>query len=219
MIDFLRGKPVFVDTDFVVLDVRDVGYRVFCANPYAYAGKGGEPVTLFIHHHVREDAVQLFGFGTREEQSLFRKLLDVTGIGPRVAIGILSGGTPERIVAAIQDEDLTFLTRLPGIGRKTAQRIVLDLKDKLDGIGGAVSVASGASSSGNGLAAETPAVPAGTPVSVAAVWREAKEALMSLGYTEAETDRVWKDIRGKVQEGSGSDALIKLALQALYQGK
>ncbi|HZG77016.1 MAG TPA: Holliday junction branch migration protein RuvA, partial [Paenibacillus sp.] len=135
MIDFLRGKPVFVDADFVVLDVRDVGYRVFCPNPYAFAGKADQTVTLFIHHHVREDAVQLFGFATREEQSLFRKLLDVTGIGPRVAVGVLSGGAPERIVAAIQSDDLAFLTRLPGIGKKTAQRIVLDLKDKLDGIG------------------------------------------------------------------------------------
>jgi Holliday junction DNA helicase RuvA len=219
MIDFLRGKPVFVDTDYVVLDVRDVGYRVFCANPYSFAGKAEESVTLYIHHHVREDAVQLFGFATREEQSLFRKLLDVSGIGPRVAIGILSGGTPERIVRAIQDEDIAFLTRLPGIGRKTAQRIVLDLKDKLDGIAGGLVPAAGSAAAYGESVPDTSAVPAGTPVSVAAVWREAKEALMSLGYTEAETDRVWKDIRGKVQEDAGADALIKLALQALYQAK
>ncbi|WP_274362641.1 Holliday junction branch migration protein RuvA [Paenibacillus thermotolerans] len=217
MIDFLRGKPVFIDSDFVVLDVRDVGYRVFCPNPYAFAGKGEAAVTLYIHHHVREDAIQLFGFATREEQALFRKLLDVTGIGPRVALGILSGGTPETIVRAVQDEDLTFLTRLPGIGKKTAQRIVLDLKDKLDGLGGAVSVPAGARAEDDpGVSGS---VPAGTTASTAAVWREAKEALQALGYTDAETERAWKDIRGKVQEGTGADAMIKLALQALYQGK
>ncbi|WP_199617268.1 Holliday junction branch migration protein RuvA [Paenibacillus alkalitolerans] len=217
MIDFLRGKPVFVDTDFVVLDVRDVGYRVFCANPYAVAAKGEEPVTLFIHHHVREDAIQLFGFGSREEQSLFRKLLDVSGIGPRVAIGVLSGGSPERIARAIEDEDITFLTRLPGIGRKTAQRMVLDLKDKLDGIG--AGAPSGTSSGGEVVPTAAAAAAHGTPASIASAWREAKEALLSLGYSESETERAWRDIRNKTQEGAGPDALIKLALQALYQAK
>ncbi|WP_309120393.1 Holliday junction branch migration protein RuvA [Paenibacillus sp.] len=214
MIDFLRGKPVVVDTDFVVLDVHDVGYRVFCPNPYAFAGKADQTVTLFIHHHVREDAVQLFGFATREEQALFRKLLDVTGIGPRVAVGVLSGGAPERIVAAIQSDDLTFLTRLPGIGKKTAQRIVLDLKDKLDGIGVPVALGVGAAgSAGAEAAASTGAGSAG--ISVA--WREAKDALMALGYTDAETERAWRDVKAKAGEGDGADKLIKLALQSLYQ--
>ena len=213
MIDFLRGKPVFVDSDFVVLDVRDVGYRVFCPNPYAFAGKADQTVTLFIHHHVREDAVQLFGFATREEQSLFRKLLDVTGIGPRVAVGVLSGGAPERIVAAIQSDDLAFLTRLPGIGKKTAQRIVLDLKDKLDGIG--IPVALGAVGSAGEETVAASGVRGSAGLSVA--WREAKDALMALGYTDAETERAWRDIRGKAAESDGADKLIKLALQALYQ--
>jgi len=213
MIDFLRGKPVFVDADFVVLDVRDVGYRVFCPNPYAFAGKADQTVTLFIHHHVREDAVQLFGFATREEQSLFRKLLDVTGIGPRVAVGVLSGGAPERIVAAIQSDDLAFLTRLPGIGKKTAQRIVLDLKDKLDGIGIPVALGAGAGSASAEAAATGVAGSAGLSLA----WREAKDALMALGYTDAETERAWRDIRGKAAESDSADKLIKLALQSLYQ--
>lgn len=209
MIDFLRGKPVVVETDYVVLDVRDVGYRVFCANPYAFAGKSDQTVQLFIHYHVREDAVLLYGFATREEQTLFRKLLDVTGIGPRVAIGILSGGTPERIVSAIQSDDLTFLTRLPGIGKKTAQRILLDLKDKLEGIGGPVVLGD----EGGG-----PALQTGGAEGAAAAWREAKEALMALGYTDAETERAWRDIKGKAGADGSADKLIKLALQSLYQG-
>jgi Holliday junction DNA helicase RuvA len=212
MIDFLRGKPALVDSDFVVLDVRDVGYRVFCPNPYAFAGKSEQQVTLFIHHHVREDAITLFGFATREEQALFRKLLDVTGIGPRVALGVLSGGSPERIVSAIQSDDLTFLTRLPGIGKKTAQRIVLDLKDKLDSIGVAV-VLSGADAGYEGVAAAA----AGSASGLAGAWREAKDALMALGYTDGETERAWRDIKGKAQASDGADKLIKLALQSLYQ--
>ncbi|HZG75665.1 MAG TPA: Holliday junction branch migration protein RuvA [Paenibacillus sp.] len=215
MIDFLRGKPVFVDSDFVVLDVRDVGYRVFCPNPYAFAGKAEQTVTLYIHHHVREDAVQLFGFATREEQALFRKLLDVTGIGPRVAVGVLSGGTPERIVTAIQTDDLTFLTRLPGIGKKTAQRIVLDLKDKLDDIG--VPVALGAGAAGAGAAGGAPVPAAGGSAGLSVAWREAKDALMALGYTDAETERAWRDVKGKAGADDGADKLIKLALQSLYQ--
>jgi holliday junction DNA helicase RuvA len=220
MIDFLRGKPVFLDTDYIVLDVRDVGYRVFCANPYAFAGKSDEQVTMYIHHHVREDAITLFGFATREEQALFRKLLDVSGIGPRVALGVLSGGTPERIVRAVQDEDLVFLTRLPGIGRKTAQRLVLDLKDKLEGIVAAVGVTIGGALSAEASAADKPSSALqGAPMTTAASWREAKDALLALGFTDAETERAWRDIRGKVEEGTGADAIVKLALQSLYQAK
>jgi Holliday junction DNA helicase RuvA len=213
MIDFLRGKPVLVDSDYVILDVRDIGYRVFCPNPYAFAGKSEQQVTLYIHHHVREDAITLFGFATREEQALFRKLLDVTGIGPRVALGVLSGGSPERIVSAIQSDDLMFLTRLPGIGKKTAQRIVLDLKDKLDAICVAV-VFSGTADGYEGVAAASASASA-SGLSVA--WREAKDALMALGYTDAETERAWRVVLGKAQATDGADKLIKLALQSLYQ--
>lgn len=215
MIDFLRGKPVVVDNESVVLDVRDVGYKVYCPNPYAFAAKADQIVMLYIHYHVREDAVQLFGFATRQEQSLFRRLLDVTGIGPRVAVGVLSGGTPERIVAAIQTEDLAFLTRLPGIGKKTAQRIVLDLKDKLDAIAGPLALA-GAGAAGAGAAGADAGGGDGT--AGAAVWREAKDALMALGYTDAETERAWRDVKGKLEAGDGADKLIKLALQSLYRG-
>lgn len=132
MIDFLRGKVVHLEEDFIVLDVNGVGYRLFCANPYLFSGRE-EEVVVYVHHHVREDAIQLFGFLTREEQRLFRRLLDVSGIGPRVALGVMSGSDPATVVAAIRQENLSVLTKLPGIGKKTAQRMVLDLKDKLDG--------------------------------------------------------------------------------------
>lgn len=132
MIDFLRGQVVHLETEYIVLDVHGVGYRVFCPNPYAFAKTEG-PVTVYTHHHVREDAMQLFGFPTREEQRLFRKLIEVSGIGPRVALGILGGGTPDHVVSAIYQENISFLVKLPGIGKKTAQRMILDLKDKLEG--------------------------------------------------------------------------------------
>lgn len=213
MIDFLRGKLAFADTDFVVLDVHGVGYRVFCANPYALAAKDKEEMTLFIHHHVREDAILLFGFETREEQALFRRLLDVSGIGPKVAIGILSAGRPDEVVGAIYQENVTFLMKLPGIGKKTAQRIILDLKDKLADL--PMAVMAGAASGGATAIGKTGArMPGGASAS----WLEAKEALMALGYTEAETDRIWPQVQERSKEGDTADALVKLGLQALFRG-
>lgn len=207
MIDFLRGPVVLREQEYVVMDVNGVGYRVFCSNPYGVPGKDGEAVTMYIHYQVREDAHLLFGFVTREEQALFRLLLEVTGIGPKVAISVLAAGRPEAVIAAIQQENVTFLTKLPGIGKKTAQRMILDLKDKLGGV--PVSAAEAASAmSGLGRSA-------GAEGGMA--WSEAKEGLMSLGYTEAEADRAWHQMKPKVKETDTVDTLMKLALQALYQ--
>ncbi|SDN55827.1 Holliday junction DNA helicase subunit RuvA [Paenibacillus sp. yr247] len=207
MIDFLRGKVALRESDYAVLDVNGVGYRVFCPNPYAISHKEDEDVTMFIHYHVREDAHLLFGFLSRDEQSLFRLLLDVTGIGPKVALGILAaGGRPEAVILAISQENLAFLTKLPGIGKKTAQRIILDLKDKLGSVSFsspeaavALSVVGSAQLSEGGHA-----------------WSEAKEALMALGYTEAEADRAWLQVKPKANAADSVDVLMKLALQALY---
>jgi Holliday junction DNA helicase RuvA len=208
MIDFLRGRLAARELDYVVLDVHGVGYRVFCPNPFAVSLKDDAETTFYIHYHVREDAHLLFGFPTREEQALFRRLLEVSGIGPKVALGVLAGGRPETIAHAIHQENIAFLTKLPGIGRKTAQRMILDLKDKL--------VASGAEAAGASLGADEAAAAAAVGAGGAA-WAEAKEALVALGYTETEADRAWARIGAKA-DGASADALIKLALQALYQG-
>ncbi|MFD0588274.1 Holliday junction branch migration protein RuvA [Paenibacillus sp. GCM10027627] len=207
MIDFLRGPVVHIEAEYVVMDVRDVGYRVFTPSPYAFAGKDGA-VTVFIHHHVREDAILLFGFESREQLHLFRKLLDVSGIGPRVALGVLSAGKPESIVAAIQQDNLAFLTKLPGIGKKTAQRMVLDLKDKLFG-----AVPQESLLSVSGFTAESGEDGAGT-----AAWKEAKEALAALGYTNAELDKAWSGLKDSVKPDETVDSLMKRALQQLFKG-
>jgi Holliday junction DNA helicase RuvA len=205
MIDFLRGNIVHTDTEYVVLDVHDVGYRVFTPNPYGLS-RMTPPVQLFVHQHVREDAIQLFGFPTREEQSLFRKLLEVSGIGPKVALGVLSGGTPDTIALAIQQENVAFLTKLPGIGRKTAQRMILDLKDKL----GAVSPVPGT------LAPAS--VPEADSTEGASAWAAAREALAALGYREAEIDRARSMLKDRLKGDETPEMLIKLALQQLFQG-
>ncbi|MBE0339251.1 Holliday junction branch migration protein RuvA [Paenibacillus sp. FSL R10-2782] len=204
MIDFLRGSVAHLENEYVVLDVQGVGYRVFCPNPYAFAKTEG-PIVIYIHHHVRDDATLLFGFATREEQQLFRKLIDVSGIGPRVALGILGGGTPTHVVTAIYQENIAFLTKLPGIGKKTAQRMILDLKDKLDGIG-SVGIATG-------LFAE-PVVEEGE----GSYWSEAREALKALGYTDAELDKVWSRMKKDAKPDESADILMKRALQLLFAG-
>ncbi|MEX2461459.1 MAG: Holliday junction branch migration protein RuvA [Paenibacillaceae bacterium] len=210
MIDFLRGHIVHREADYLVLDVHGVGYRLFCVNPHAIQQDVGKEITLFAHHNVREDAVTLFGFQSREEQTLFRRLLIVSGIGPRVALGILSFGRPEAIVSAIYQEDIDFLVKLPGIGRKTAQRIVLDLKDKLADLPmqqatstvlAGNSVSAGGSSHGGGVA-----------------WQETKQALVALGYSDAEVERIWPNVQQNAISGVTTDVLIKQALQALFKG-
>ncbi|CAM4358285.1 MAG: Holliday junction branch migration protein RuvA [Paenibacillus macerans] len=205
MIDFLRGQVAHLETEYVVLDVQGVGYQVFCPNPYAFAAKGQETVTIYTHHHVREDAILLFGFPTREEQRLFRKLIEVSGIGPRVALGILSGGSPDHVVAAIHQENIGFLTKLPGIGKKTAQRMILDLKDKLEGMGGP----SLFDDPSEALPAAESAYPG---------WPEAREGLKALGYTDAELDKVWHRMKEDVAPDEAVDSVMKKALKLLYAG-
>ncbi|MFD1772816.1 Holliday junction branch migration protein RuvA [Paenibacillus rhizophilus] len=205
MIDFLKGPVVHLEQEYVVLDVQGVGYRVFCPNPYAFAKQEG-PVTVYIHHHVREDAILLFGFPTREEQKLFRKLIEVSGIGPRVALGILTGGTPDHVISAIYQENITFLTKLPGIGKKTAQRMILDLKDKLDGLGTA--------NFQTGLFALEQNTESGE-----LSWQEARDGLKALGYTETELDRVRLALKKEGAEIDSVDILMKKALKLLYVAK
>ncbi|MFB5764106.1 Holliday junction branch migration protein RuvA [Paenibacillus medicaginis] len=205
MIDFLRGQVAHLENDYIVLDVQGVGYRVFCPNPYAFA-KSEAAVTVYTHHHVREDAILLFGFSTREEQQLFRKLIEVSGIGPKVALGILGGGTPVHVVSAIYQENIAFLTKLPGIGKKTAQRMILDLKGKLDGIGSAAM--------DTGLFAPPQAIEEGE----VSCWSETREALKALGYTDAELDKAWAKMKKDTSPDDSVDILMKRALQMLFAG-
>lgn len=210
MIDYLRGQIRLCETDFIVIDVNGVGYRVFCANPYAYQQQSDTEVIIYIHYHVREDAILLYGFTSREEQALFRRLLEVSGIGPRVALGVLSGGRPEMLIAAIQREDITYLTRMPGIGKKTAQRIVLDLKDKLVPAGMVVQDAHAMDGAGViGLS--------NTNADFIMI-QEVKDALRALSFTDSEIDRVWPTVKTRMTENESSDSLIKKALQLLYKG-
>jgi Holliday junction DNA helicase RuvA len=134
----LAGTLLDKNLQRLVIDVGGVGYDVLVPLSTMYAiGDTGSAVTLRIHTHVREDALQLFGFATALEQLLFERLLSVSGIGPKVAIAVLSGIEPTDLVRAIRSSDLARLTRIPGVGRKTAERLVVELKDRLPEAGGA----------------------------------------------------------------------------------
>jgi Holliday junction DNA helicase RuvA len=132
MIAFLRGTILDKQPNLIVIDVHGVGYEVHVPlSTYYEIGDIGVDVALKIYTHVRDDALQLYGFLTSLEQQLFERLIGISGIGPKLAVAILSGIEPRELVTAVQRANVARLTGVPGIGRKTAERIVLELKDRL----------------------------------------------------------------------------------------
>jgi Holliday junction DNA helicase RuvA len=187
MIAFLRGSILFRFADSVILDVNGVGYRVRVPTPtLARLGDTGSRAELHIHLHVREDDLSLFGFLTQDELELFEKLLTVSGIGPRVAMGALSAAPPNEIAAAIAQGNLDILTGIPGIGKKTAQRLVLELKGKVE------------------LAAEL--------TEMTGPDQEVAETLINLGYSAAEAQRA---ARAVAPMGASLEERLRAALQYL----
>lgn len=166
MIASVEGRVAAVMRDSVVVDVGGVGLRVLCTQPTIAAARGGEPIFLHTHLVVREDDLSLIGFATTDELTLFEYLIAVSGVGPKMALALLSGMAPDALRLAIGQDQPDVLARIPGIGKKTAQKIVLELKDKI----GVVEVA-------EGLAALTEADAA------------VIDALTALGYSIVEAQR------------------------------
>ena len=132
MIAFLRGRVLDKHPNRIVVDVNGVGYELYVPlSTYYNVGDAGTEISLRVHTHVREDVLQLFGFLTPLEQLLFERLIGISGIGPKLAIAVLSGIDSRELVVSVQRADIARLTRIPGIGKKTAERIVLELKDRL----------------------------------------------------------------------------------------
>jgi Holliday junction DNA helicase RuvA len=167
MISRLRGKAVAWDADGLVLDVNGVGYRLFATPAAVKKADGADEVVIETHLHVREDAMQLFGFADGDERELFEQLLSVSGVGPKVALAIVSGYTPGELRRAIVREDDALFQTIPGIGKKTAQRVVLELKEKIAPL----------------APVEAPHLGAGDGHIVA------RDALVELGYSAAEAEQ------------------------------
>ena len=133
MIAFLRGKLLEKHPNQAIVDTGGVGYDVTIpVSTFSALGEAGGEVRLRIHTHVREDALQLFGFATAEEKAVFEKLISVSGIGPKLAITVLSGLATPDLITAIRESRIEQLVRIPGVGKKTAERMALELKDKMD---------------------------------------------------------------------------------------
>jgi Holliday junction DNA helicase RuvA len=167
VISRLRGKAVAWDADGLVLDVNGVGYRLFATPAAVRKADGADEVVIETHLHVREDAMQLFGFADADERELFEQLLSVSGVGPKVALAIVSGYSPAELRRAIVREDDALFQTIPGIGKKTAQRVVLELKEKIAPL----------------AAVEAPHLGAGDGHIVA------RDALVELGYSAAEAEQ------------------------------
>ena len=170
MIAQVRGRLLRKEPQEAVVDVAGVGYRVTIPLSTFYRiGEPGGEVTLLTHTHVREDTLALFGFLTATEQALFERLIAVSGVGPKLAVSILSGIEAPDLVLALRTSDVARLTRIPGVGKKTAERLVLELKDKMQG-----------------LAATEEAAPAGP---AATAKEDLVSALVHLGYSRPEAER------------------------------
>lgn len=136
MIAHLRGKLLRKEPQEAVVDVSGVGYRVFIpVSTFYKLGDPGSELELRIHTHVREDTIALFGFLSASEQALFEKLIEVAGVGPRLALSVLSGIEVPDLLLALQTSDVVRLVKIPGVGKKTAERLILELKDKVKALG------------------------------------------------------------------------------------
>ncbi|HTP67766.1 MAG TPA: Holliday junction branch migration protein RuvA [Dongiaceae bacterium] len=195
MIGLLRGRLLEKRPNQVILDVGGVGYLVAVPlSTFAALGELHGEVTLLIHTHVREDALALYGFLSAREKHLFELLLGASGVGPSLALKILSGMNVEELVPAIRTGDLARLTKIPGVGRKTAERMVVELKDKLEAV-----------------AAEAEKPAAASPAGVEA---DVRSALINLGYDERTAEAAVKEAKG--QAGTGSfEKLLRASLSAV----
>jgi len=192
MIGFLKGVLLAKHPPSLLLDVGGVGYEVEAPMSTFYALPDvGSRAELYTHLVVREDAHTLFGFASQAERQLFRDLLKVSGIGARMALAILSGSSVEGFARCIQAGDVASLTRIPGIGKKTAERLVVEMRDRLE-------------------RSPLPTGAAGAP-GAASASDEAQDALVALGYKPAEAQRL---IRSVSAEGKSTEEVIRAALQA-----
>lgn len=200
MIALLTGQIAYKSPDHVILDVQGVGYRVMIPFSTYYELPEEGVATLHIHTSVREDAIQLYGFRTRTEKSFFQLLISVSGVGPKLARDILSNIQPLQLAAALMQSDLHKLSSIPGIGKKTAERLVLELKEKV-----------GKLDTGSGAAVES----AGRTLPASGVIDDVSSALINLGYKDVQVRKVLGEL--DTTAGASVEEVLKLALKILMK--
>lgn len=198
MFEYLNGKLVKISPTHIVIDVQGVGYLVSVANPYAWSATMNTEIKVFVHQVIREDAHTLYGFINEAEKSLFLRLISVSGIGPKSALAIIAASDNEGLINAIDSSDIKYLTKFPGVGKKTAMQMVLDLAGKFDLTTSSALTINSVSTDSNNVALE-----------------EAIEALQALGYRATELKKVEKELAN--QKGLTSEEYIKSALKLMMK--
>jgi len=201
MIEYLRGKIADIDINRVVIDVNGVGYVLTISDSTASLLPGiGEEAKIYSFLSVREDGVTLYGFPSYDDLGIFKQLITVSGIGPKGALAILSVLTPDDLRFAILSGDSRAIAKAPGIGKRTAERVILDLKDRI-----------GAESSENALMSGSSPAPSVNESSR----DEAVEALVALGYSSADAYRAVKEASAAIGGDTETDTLLKAALKVI----
>lgn len=203
MYDYLKGLLVDITPSYIVLDVCGVGYKIYVANPFQFSSKRNEEAKIYIHQTIREDAHVLYGFATFEERQLFERLIQVSGIGPKSALAIMASEDHEGLIQAVESSNITYLTHFPGVGKKTAQQMVLDLQGKMDEL---VLFREEMWD----LAPEQETADAKQQIEA-----EAKEALQALGYSERDIKRVSKALVAETFETT--DEYLRRALKEMIK--
>lgn len=199
MYEYLTGLVTMVEPRYIVIDVNGIGYQLLVANPYRYHVDLKKVVKVFVYQAVRDDNISLFGFNDQDEKNLFLQLINVSGIGPKSALAILANPDHEGLINAIANDDVKYLTKFPGIGKKTASQICLDLKDKISNL----------------TANETDLLKplSVTETSVNRDLNDALEALTALGYKEREVKRIKKEL--EKEEPVSTEEYLRHALRLL----
>lgn len=207
MIGALTGKVIYLNAPTAIFDVQGVGYEIETPLSTFCQLKLGSTVTIWIHQVIREDAQLLYGFLEQADKALFRQLLKVNGVGPKLALSILSAMSADMLIQSIDMQDLSMLTRIPGVGKKTAERLVIELRDRLQALAG----------SGNSEGMNLTQITLGSPSPTA----EAEAALVALGYKPLEAQKAIRTVRDALPEGASTDcdagALIRAALKNMVK--
>ena len=199
MIDYVSGSLATKKPTEAVIDVGGIGYRVLIpTSTYERLPEPGEETVLLTHHHVREDAITLFGFVSAEERRVFELMLGVSGIGPKLALAALSALRPSEIKQRIVDRDVAMLTRIPGVGKKTAERLIIELRDRFekDGLEESQSLGSGETAAGGNFRAD------------------AMAALESLGLSRSAAEKAVIGVLRKDPSIRNAEEIIRLALRS-----
>lgn len=199
MYEYLTGVVTFINPYYIVVEANGIGYQIALGNPYRYSSQMNKEVKIYVHQVIREDAHLLYGFGSLEEKQLFLRLVSVSGIGPKSALAIMASDDHSGLIHAVESGDVTYLTKFPGVGKKTAQQMILDLKGKF-----------------GELSIDTPFnLFDETALQDATALSEAMEALSALGYSEREVKRVEKQL--KEVENQTTDEYLRQALKLMMK--